>query len=218
MRVTESAIVCSARPADPGRTPRGDCTAQGQVLDAGDATRATHGREVERRDPPRRRAQTLRDEAEGVREMVGAGPDRAHRAACAKRSRPEMRCAEFTVEERDEAIRIRKQASAFTAAAGWIGVPEDPFRVSRWEDGAIRVATRPLESAWARRRERTAVATIIDPSRTERTQRRALTHANRAAQTANRHTRSGTTRATENANVGRGSPTSPTHHVFRRFS
>ena len=123
--------------------------AQDQVPDAGDMAGVAHVLGVERGEPSRHGAQTLRDEAEGLKEMVGAGQDRAHRAAYAKRARPEMCRAGLTVEECDEAIRIRKQASAFIAAAGWIG-STGWSHVSRWDYGAIKVAARPLESASTR--------------------------------------------------------------------
>ena len=54
-------------------------------------------------------------------------------------------------------------------------------------------------------------ATAINPFRTECAQRRAPAHANAAAQTAKRHTRGGTTQATDNADVRRPGPRCHAH-------
>ena len=126
--------------------------AQDQVPDAGDMAGVAHVLGVERGEPSRHAAQTLRDEAEALKEMVGAGQDRAHRAAYAKRARPQMCRAGLTVEECDEAIRIRKQASAFIAAAGWIGVPDGPM----CRDGIMVQSRSPRGLSNVLRRERTA--------------------------------------------------------------
>ena len=110
--------------------------------------------EETRVDTERRGCATrLRDEAEELKEIVGAEPDRAHRAVYAILSRPEMCCAGLTVEECDEVIRICKQASTFIAAAGG-----SEYRKARLvcRDGMMVQSRSPRGPSKVLRRERTA--------------------------------------------------------------
>ena len=70
----------------------------------------------------RRRAQTLREEAEDLNKMFEARPSRTHTGRPARGSRARRCAPRDSSQEYDEAIRIRKQALALTAPDRF-GVP-----------------------------------------------------------------------------------------------